>query len=167
MGNYFKVEFHGDKQIKKFLGELPPRIIKKSMRRALSIAATPIVKMARALAPKQFGWLKRSIKRKVKTYPSGVTVAVIGPDRNVVGKPKADLGSGKDVKVKRRPLRIPHKYAHLVEGGHAGPHPARPHRFLAPAYAANATKAVAAARKVLLETFKAEAVKLKAKAKKG
>lgn len=105
---------------------LGPRAHKKITRAMVAAGGRAVAKQAKRLAPKETGLLRRSIGSKVKTYPSGVTVAVVGPR----------LGFRKEVLRKRnRPfapasMANPVKYAHLMELGTRSL-PARP--FLAPA----------------------------------
>jgi HK97 gp10 family phage protein len=98
------------------------RLTTGSMRLALTKAARPMLRKARSLAPKESGLLKKSLKMKIITDTrNSRVIALIGPDRNVSGTHNGQ---------KRQPSR----YAHLVELGHGGPHPASPHPFLRPAY---------------------------------
>lgn len=104
----------------------------KLLRKGLNKARSVLAKAAKAKAPRETGLLKKSIGGKVKIYPTGVGVAVVGPR----------VGFRKEVVRRRKkwfPVSVvanPVKYAHLVELGtsHAG---ARP--FLAPAFAAGAS----------------------------
>src|SRR4051794_21478943 len=114
----------GDKQLAKALTTLGERVQRKVVRQSVNAASTPIVKAARSKAAKQSGLLKKSMGKKVRTYPERMTVVgIIGPRLDVVG----------DYKGKKR---WPAKYAHLVEGGHIDQHGdfVPPHPFLRPAY---------------------------------
>ena len=118
----------------------------------------PIVADARKrVSPiKQSGALRKSIKAKVKTYRSGITVAVIGPDTTTEG-----IYKGKLVRPKNT--------AHLVDLGtkrHFQPkrriqHPgAKPRPFLRVAFNTNRDTALAIGQK----TFKSEVDKAARKA---
>lgn len=113
----------GDKELERTFKTLGERVQRKVLRQAVNTAATPVVKAARAKAPKDSGLLKKSLGKKLVTNKkAGVVTAVVGPRRNVVGE-----HDGKP--------RKPSRYAHLVEKGHIdgdGNHvPAQP--FLRPA----------------------------------
>lgn len=146
-----KIDLRGDKELKHLLETLPSRVAKKGLRKALNLASTPMLKDAKSKARRDTGLLRRSLKKKIKTYSSGVVVCLIGPDRNVVETDE----NGK----RKRPAN----YSHLIEKGHKGKRPAPAYPFLRPAYVANQHGSLAIAKRVLLETLKAEAAKLKGK----
>ena len=96
----------GDKELTKTLKTLGERVQRKLLRQAVNAASTPVVKAARSKAPKQSGLLKKSLGKKIKTYPAKMTVVgIIGPRTEISGE-----YDGKK--------RVPWRYAHLVEGGH-------------------------------------------------
>lgn len=113
------MELVGDIQLMHKFKTLPQKIQNKHGRRAISKAARLLVKAAKTKCPKKTGQLRKSLGFKPKTYKTGV-YAIVGPRSgfatNVDGK-KHD----------------PKKIAHLVEGGHGGPHAAPAHPFLRPA----------------------------------
>lgn len=96
------------------------------LRRAVSKASTPIMQDARRGAAKETGALKLSMGRRMRTYPSGTVLAIVGPrtgfkrvGRGKKGTRKADarlMGKFMAAGRKGKP-RLPHKYAHLVEFG--------------------------------------------------
>lgn len=137
--------------------ELPDRMKKKSLRRGINLGATPIVK---AMKRRTRGLLKKSIKKRIKTYADGNTIAVIGPDRNTV-EPKP---APKRVRKLKYPLNRPANISHLVDKGHGGPHPAPAHPFRDAAFAETKEQSEAIVRKVIVETAEAEALKLGRKA---
>lgn len=95
----------GDKQLARTFRTLGERVQRKHLRAAVNAASTPVNKAAKAKAAKESGLLKKSLGKKVKTYPERMTVVgIIGPRTNVVGEYQ-----GKK--------RWPAKYAHLVEKG--------------------------------------------------
>jgi HK97 gp10 family phage protein len=115
----------GVKELAAGLRSLPRQVQRSGLRKAVTPAATPIVKAAKSSAPKQTGLLKKSLTKKIQTYKrTDTVVAVIGA--------RADAGG--EYKGRRR---VPAKYAHLVEQGHGGPHPASAKPFLKPAFEAN------------------------------
>ena len=63
----------------KKLGGLRARIRKKAMRKAVNDGTVILRTEARNLAPKQNGYLKRSLTNKIKTYPDTV-VGMVGQD---------------------------------------------------------------------------------------
>lgn len=146
------MELVGWKELTHLLNELPKRVARKGLRQAISAAASPIVKAAKSNAAKLTGTLKKSIKKKIKTYSDGNVVAIIGADRSIVGQRITKGG-----KVKRV---VPANYIHLVEKGHAGPHPASAKPFLRPAYENHKQQAVGIAEKKLKEVIENEAAKL-------
>ena len=113
----------GDKHLAKLLTGLGDKVARKVTRQAVTTAANPVLKAARAKAPKRTGLLAKSLGKKVKTSKDKQTVtALVGPRRDVVG-----TFEGKPYK--------PSRIAHLVENGKInadGSHtPAQP--FLRPA----------------------------------
>lgn len=96
------IKMDGAPALLRKLGNLPLNVQKGALRRGVNKALTPILKTAKAAARRRTGALKRSLKRKVKTYASGTVVGLVGPDKNTVGEYQ-----GKIIR--------PHKYAHLVE----------------------------------------------------
>lgn len=133
------------------LASVKPAVVRQAVRSALITATSPLIADAkRAVHESESGALKRSIGRKVKTYPStGSVVCAIGP--------RSGFKTTFQTKRGRKVLRNPTKYAHLVEGGtksHAipgwkKPHPgARPKPFIEPVYKAQqqAVQAVFAER---------------------
>lgn len=137
----------GDRELKELLVQLPERVIKKGLRRALSAAATPIVRATKAKARRRFGFLKKSIGRKVKTYSDGSVIVVIGAKRDVA----ETVGNRQ---------HVPANYFALVEKGHGGPHAAPPHPMLDPAYQETKGQATAIAAVKIRESVESEAAKL-------
>lgn len=118
-------QLEGFAELERGLKSLGQRVQRRVMRSAVNASATPVLKAARAKAPKQSGLLKRSLGRKVVTNTKRQSVtAIIGPRKKVQGEHK-----GKP--------RKPSRYAHLAEKGHIDAHgnyiPGQP--FLNPAMA--------------------------------
>ena len=114
----------GDKELEKVFRTLGDRVQRRVTRQAVNAAATPVLRSARAKAPNRSGLTKKSLGKKVKTYPqSGHVVALVGPKTNVVG----------EVDGKKH---WPAKIAHLVEGGHINSDGSTtaPHPFMRPAF---------------------------------
>ena len=127
---------------------LERRIKRGGMRTALNKATTPILRKAKALAPRESGLLRRSLKKKVitNTKTDAVTV-MIGADKSVTGTYKGKT-------------RKPSRYLHLVELGRGGPHPAAPRPFLRPAYESTKNEAVEIYKKELKGAIEKRTAKL-------
>jgi HK97 gp10 family phage protein len=141
-----KMVMFGDKDLRRLLEELPGRIIRKGLRQALTAMSTPILRAARAAAPRESGLLKKALGRKISAKNTGIGYAVIGAKKGVQG-------------VVNGRKRVPSRYIHLVEKGHGGPHPVAAQPFLRPAYAAHKDQATAAAAAKLKSVLEAEAAK--------
>lgn len=101
----FKIEgvVHGREQLLKNLAELGSTKARAASRRALTSASSEPLKVAKQLAPKETGQLKKSLGKKTKTYRgSGTTLVVIGPRQGF-----------KNETTGRNPIA----YSHLVELG--------------------------------------------------
>jgi HK97 gp10 family phage protein len=143
------MEMFGDKALAKLFRELGPRVQRRALRPAVSAAATPIVKAAKAKAAKRSGLLKKSLGKKIKTYADkGMVIAVIGPRTGVNG----------EVNGKKY---VPAKIAHLIEKGHIARDgsyvPGQP--FLGPAYAETEGQALGVIKDKLAESVVKEAAK--------
>jgi hypothetical protein len=102
------------------------------------------------------GLLKKSIKKRVKTFSNGNTVAVVGPDRNTV----APFPPTKSGKRRKYTINRPANISHLVDRGHGGPHPAPAHAFRDPAYQATKETSAAIVKEKMIETLEAEALRM-------
>ena len=110
------IKIDGLKELARFIDQLPKKSLKKALKSAVSAGSTPIKRTAKTLVPKLTGTLKKAIARKVKTYPNGNAIAIIGADRGVTG-----MAHGAS-RARSTGLHIPANYVHLVELGVA-PHP--------------------------------------------
>lgn len=142
------LKLEGARELKQLLEQLPKRVRSKALRQALTQASGPILKTAKAKAPRDSGTLKRALGRKVKANTTkGIGFAAIGARKGI---------RGRDGKYGEK--RVPSRYIHLVEKGRkpAGGHPGtKPRPFLNQAYEQNesATKATIAARfQAVIET---------------
>lgn len=124
----FKIQgkVDGLQQLFASLASLENKIKRKILRKAATAAGGIILKRARQLVIKDTGLLKKSLGKKIKAYPSGVVVAVVGP-RKGFRQPVTRIKGRKTPKTE---IANPTKYAHLVELGTVKA-PARP--FLKPA----------------------------------
>ena len=96
----------GAKELTKALQTLGERVQRKVLRQAVNAACNPTLKAARANVKEESGLLKKSLAKKIKTYPDKQTVVgIIGPDTQTKGE------------YKGKP-RVPWRYAHLVNDGH-------------------------------------------------
>ena len=113
--NVINLKLVGFKELEERLVGLGPKVAKRLLASAINSAAKPILEGARAGLTVRFGWLKRSLGVKLKTYKrtdSSTAVAVIGPRRGF-----RQIINGKPID--------PANYAHLVEYGTA-PHLIKP-----------------------------------------
>lgn len=125
--------------------------MKPVFRRAVTKATVPLLAaMKTKLAPKSgaseaevgaTGQTRKSLGRKIKTYPSGTIVGMVGPRTGfaipIRTRERDSTVKRKDGSVAKTGETIYHdpaKVAHLVEFGHGGPHAAPPHPFARPAY---------------------------------
>lgn len=121
-GFRIQAKVNGLDDVMKTLAKLKQSTRTKILRKAVTQGAKPILKDARSKAPVESGLLKKSLGTKIKTYPSGVVVAVIGPRMEFKTDPKTSKRkqvykrTGK-AKLKRFERRQPAYYAHLVEKG--------------------------------------------------
>lgn len=103
----------------------------KVVRRAVNLSTRPLLAKAKEKLKEDgigvTGQLRKSMGRKVKTYPSGVVVGMVGPR---VGFKVLIKTTPEGKQVFHDPARI----GHLVEQGHGGPAPAPPHPFMRPAF---------------------------------
>lgn len=115
--------------------------LRKATRIGLNRAASPVKAsvVSHATNVKRFGFLAKSIRIRLRTYPGDKFVAVIGPSTKFV-RTKGKFKRGKRKGQPRK--QVPAKYAHLVEKG-TKRSKARP--WLAPAHAESAARFVAQA----------------------
>ena len=135
-----KIKVSGLRELERALAELPKATAKNTLKRTLKLAAQPIADKARALAPENFGTLKR-----------GIIVTTKKPPNHDVGKKayskakKAGASNAEAVAAMRTARRVaPGVFAEAFVGvtknvGHAVPqefgtvnHPAQP--FMRPAW---------------------------------
>lgn len=64
------------------LKEFPRRVEKRVLRKSIRAGGNPFLKTARSSAPRRNGLFKRSLALKVKVYPGGTVVAIIGQRKN-------------------------------------------------------------------------------------
>jgi hypothetical protein len=90
-----RVTLEGLPETVRKLAELPKRIEKRCMTKAVRAGAAPLVKAAKAAAPRLTGLFKRSLDSKVKSYAQGrVTVAIVGQKKQVTQRKKLRRGRG-------------------------------------------------------------------------
>lgn len=145
-----KITLTNEKQFRKRLEALAPKLRKKIERSAITAAIRPIRQAAKANVPTRTGSLKKWIDTKVKTFRSGVVAGIVGPRRGQ--KIAARNYWGKTIVIS------PSKYASLVEAGSkphvirrkdgqgnwAWSHPGSPAtRFMSKAVSSTASKAQA------------------------
>lgn len=170
----FKIEVFRLKETLDVLERLPRHVQYKPLRIALNAAGGVIKRSARAYVRHETGLLDKSLIVKVKIPQSnyrakghgGIAYALIGPNR----KSQGIVQGGKKTTLKRlekkgfRGLRVirrrPSRYAHLLEKGHGGKHPAPPHSFLGMAVTVSGGHAQAVAIRKLHEGVLEAAAKL-------
>jgi HK97 gp10 family phage protein len=99
------------------------REAKGIMRKAIRAGAAPMRKSIKSAVPVNTGVLKKSMFVKVKQYPSGVSVGIIGPRvRGKNGKTASGTVAVRGIKFK---TELDAFYAHMVEKG-TKPHVIKP-----------------------------------------
>lgn len=99
------IKMQGGRELRHLLEELPKRVRTKGLRRAVSLAASPLVKATKQRTKRRTGLLKKAITKKVKTYRGGnVCAAIVGANREATG-----TLNGKTI--------TPNNYFHLVDKG--------------------------------------------------
>jgi HK97 gp10 family phage protein len=158
---YIRTQLTGVAELRATLKGLSDDMQQTILGEAVNAAAAPVVRIAKAMAPKRTGALKQSIGSVVrKPKKSANAYAVVGPLRGYYSQGKR-LAKNAD----RRGADQPANYAHLVEFGHVKVKPVKgstikrkrkdwkpattvgfvpPKPFLRPAFAAAAAPAGAA-----------------------
>ena len=99
------------------LRQVPAKLAKKHLKKAMNAVGSKVAKAAKAKAGAfaRTGQLKRSIGKKVKVYPSGTVVAVVGARKGfrVAAEKVRSRGKNKGGTHYVNPT----KYLHLVELG--------------------------------------------------
>lgn len=127
-------ELHGAAALLRKLKDIDKRAGNKAARKGLGNAGNVVLRAMKAKVPVGTGSLKRSLGRKVSRKKR------LGGLASIIGSRVGEVAGTGKWKSKRRDGKLaagsvkPHKYAHLVELGHGGPHPAPPHPFMRPAY---------------------------------
>ena len=78
--NYFDFKLEGVKELDRVLASLPKAAGKQQLKAFLRKAAKPVVKDARARAPKDSGAMAKSIKARTMTRTNVPAAISIGPD---------------------------------------------------------------------------------------
>ena len=129
-----KLEDKGLQKLLEKLSTLPKKVQKKTLNKAIAAGNRIILGAAKARVRRRTGMLARALGQRVKIYRSGgVVVGITGPRTGYV---KTRTGRKATALAKRFAAAgvKPTKYAHLVEQGHSGPHPAPAYPFLRPAF---------------------------------
>lgn len=120
----------------------------KALRRGILKAGRRVAKAAKALAPVDTttaGLMERNVYKKSLTAKVSVkgdrVVGIVGPERKRV-QVNVRRRKGKDSEVGDPVYQNPGNIGHLLEFGHAGPHPAPAKPHLRPAWDANKNEAV-------------------------
>ena len=130
----FRVEarLEGVEQAIAALKALPAKLAKRALRQAVAAGTRRLAKEAKGLAPARTRLLRRSLGSKVKAYPSGAVVGIVGVRkgfRQQIGVARVDSRQGTRYPRKAgTPIYAnPEKYLHLVE---LGTYRSRPAGFL-------------------------------------
>lgn len=157
-GYHLQFQMTGLAPVLKKLDGLKLSMKKKILRTAMTKAGRILVKEVKKNVPKEFGFARKSIISKVKTYSSGNVVMLVGPNKDkrweVVPKRVFRQIKGKTVPLRnpaaRPQKRRPVNYFHLIEQGFTHPSgkqvPAQ-----APLRKAWAAKAAEVERKIIQE----------------
>ena len=109
-----RLQLEGVDALKRQFDALANKLRKKHLKRAMNAASKDVLWAVRARTPKRSKLLYRSLGRKVKVYPSGNVVAIVGARqgfRQPVGVRKRGKKAGETIYAN------PTKYLHLVELG--------------------------------------------------
>lgn len=149
-GFRFRAKVVGVEAAVRSLDEVKRGVRTRVLRKATTKAAQPVAKEARRNAPVRSRQLRRSIGYRVRTYPSGVVLAAIGPR------------AGFRTTYAGRVIN-PTKYAHLVElGTRRG---VAPRLFLRRAWESHKAGAAETMRREIAEGVAREAAKAAARGK--
>lgn len=187
------IDLIGDKALMRALTDLGPRIERKVVNKAVTAGAKILIPVAKANAirgggmpSKQLGNLRRSIgMRRARKRRPGSYLIVVGPrsQRRVARqissvktrRTRMKVASARESKAiiaamgksKTPGIKIvnPGKYAHLVEDGHAGKHPAPAHPFMRPAFESQKYRILSTIQAKLWSGVREEARKLAARSK--
>lgn len=141
-----ETQVKGLKELNKILEQLPIKLQKRAVRKALRAGSRPIIQKARSLAPVDTGALKKSIIYAQRRDPTRGAIGFL--KSSVAGKGKQNTGSEKK--------RVPSKYAHLVEFGTSRA-PAQP--FMRPALDSAGNDAIKKITEVLIKEVEIEALR--------
>lgn len=128
-----KFQVDGLAPVLKLLGQFRRGAANRILRAAITKASRLVRQIAASKVPVKTGALKKSLGVKIKTYRDGRTIGVIGPRTDVKGKPPKYRKLYRVPGSKKKVLRNPSMYAHLVEFGTKR---SRPRPFMRPAYEA-------------------------------
>lgn len=104
-------------ELERNLASLGQRVHNRVQRQAVNAAMRPILKEARARAPRDSGALAKSLIVKVRTYQGNVFAAFLGPEANKVYwiHRRSRRGNYASIRLHKH---VPSNIAHLVEMGH-------------------------------------------------
>jgi len=168
--DFLAIDLRGVPQLLAKFDRLTPAVQRSVLRGAVETGAKPLVAAIKAGAKqrRRTGQLATSIGVKVSATRSGWLTARIGPRQGFkVATVQRSRGSGRRkarrtdaLGSERKSYIDPVRYAHLVEFGHGGPHPAPPHPFMRPAFESAAQHAMIMLRNALWDGIQAEVKKL-------
>lgn len=142
-------QLHGAKELDKKLRSLGEKVHRRVTRQAVTAAATPVVKAAKANVAVDSGLAKKAMAKKVSTDKKTMAVSArIGAKRSVSGEV-----NGK--------TRKPSRYIHLIEKGYidANGNHVPPQPFLQPAVQQSGEQAMTVMQAKLAAGIEREAAK--------
>lgn len=108
----FSLSISGEKELLRALDSLESGVRKKGARQAVTKGIRPIKAATKANVPVRYGWLKKAIDSKVKTFSrSGTVVGIIGARSDLEATITDRFGNAERIR--------PSNYFHLVEFGTA------------------------------------------------
>jgi len=153
-------KMQGLEGVLKAMGTLKGSAQRRVVRKAITEATKPILKDAKARAPKESGLLKKSMGRKTVTLKKkGIVLGFIGPRTGF----KRQVTIKQRGKPPRTVTRDPVRYAHLREFGTST---SAAHAFLRPAWDSNLSRTNRTMAKRMGKEIEIEAEKAARKARK-
>ncbi len=152
MNGKLEIDMGSYRQLMHNLSELPRRVGLKVFRIALNAWGGVVRDVAKSMARKETGLLKKSLIVKAKIPDASYNVkhhgkpayVIVGPSRHVVGPVVIGAGGRANLLTIRKATKFvlgggkvltrrPSRYAHLIERGHGGPWKAKAYPFIGPA----------------------------------
>lgn len=133
------------------------RLVNKAAKAKLATAKTKAAVRKKNNLVGSTGLLRESMGFRVRRYRNENVIGVIGPAHGFRKQVGVRVLPGRESKLGDPIFHDPAKIAHLVEFGHAGPHPAPPHPFMRPAMYETQDECMEIIRAALEQTIISEA----------